>query len=298
MEIEQILQAFEPTNEEYKREAVEAALEQQEAITPRLIEILEEAASNPERYFDSFQHNYAFMLLEYFHEPAAHQPITDLFSLPEMQIDPLFGDVISEDLPVALLHTSGGDMSLIKQMATNHQLYLYCRVAAISALAYAVAAGVAEREEIVLFFRELLASEIESGEEDYEFVSLLAHSLIDIYPEECMDLVERAYEEDLIETFSVHRRDFDGALSAGKEQCLARTRRSLELRGSDDVHRRMSWWACFQPQKEVNEFSPSVFAPLSSPSSKSSKSRNKSKKKQVKASRKANRKNKKSKKRK
>ena len=43
-------------------------------------------------------HIYAFILLGYFKETKAYKPIVDLFSLPKGLIDPLYGDIITEDL--------------------------------------------------------------------------------------------------------------------------------------------------------------------------------------------------------
>lgn len=117
--ISEILSAFKIFDGQYKREEIDKAVELKEEITPYLINILDELLADPEKYMennDFYDHIYATMLLGHFKEPKAHKVIADIFSLPNRIVDPLFGDVIMENLPTILHNTSEGSLDQIKEM--------------------------------------------------------------------------------------------------------------------------------------------------------------------------------------
>lgn len=302
MNIEDILKSFELYEKEYKREAVDAAIAQQEEITPHLISALEDVLKEPEKFTDYnsdyFGHNYAFMLLGYFGEEKAHDVIVNISSLPEELPDKLFGDLVTEDLPVVLLRTCGGNVEKIKELILNKDAYEYSRGAAINALSYAYLEGYISREEIVSFYRELFAEKV--AEPDSVFYDLLAGSVYDIYPEELMETVKTAYDAELINPGFIGYDEFIELLEKGKDECINRLQEDLKKRQTSNVHDSMSWWACFeQPQKISHpRISADVFekqqVSIKKPkiTSKQSKKKKKSKRKQAKASKRANRKKK------
>ena len=64
--LNEILEAFKIFDGNYKREKVDAAIELKEAITPHLIEILENVLADPDPYIKNenlYDHIYAWMLL-------------------------------------------------------------------------------------------------------------------------------------------------------------------------------------------------------------------------------------------
>lgn len=235
----------------YKREFVDAAIEQKDEITPYLIEILKNVLSDPDKYvgFDDLQdHIYSLMLLGHFRESKAHKVIIDLFSLPDDIPHELFGDLTTNDLPTILLRTCGGSFELIKSMALNKDADDYCRVSALNALAYAVVDGIAPREEVLSFFGTLFTGN--EADEMSDFWSLLATIVWKLYPEEIMDTIKQAYEDGLIFPGMIGYEDFKEALEDGKEKCLGRLKNDLERRSLDDIHDSMSWWACFKQDKK------------------------------------------------
>jgi len=235
----------------YKREFVDAAIEQKDEITPYLIETLENVLSDPDKYveFDDLQdHIYSLMLLGYFRESKAHKVIVDLFSLPDGIPHELFGDLTTNDLPTILLRTCGGSFELIKSMALNKNADDYCRGSALNALAYAVIDGIAPREEVLSFFGTLFTGD--EADEISDFWGLLANIVCDLYPEEIMATIKQAYEDDLIFSGMIGYEDFEKALEDGKEKCLERLKNDLERRSLDDIHDSMSWWACFNQDKK------------------------------------------------
>ena len=120
--INEILEAFKIFDGNYKREEVDAAIELKEAITPHLIEILENVLADPDPYIKNenlYDHIYAWMLLGHFRESKAHNVIIDLFSLPDRIPHELYGDLATSELPTILLRTCGGSIERIKSMASN-----------------------------------------------------------------------------------------------------------------------------------------------------------------------------------
>jgi len=79
-QIDRILHAFNGPPDRYRRDEVEEAVALREEITPRLLAILDEFATEPEKH--TLPHLYAVSLLAHFKEPKAHQPIIRAFNLP------------------------------------------------------------------------------------------------------------------------------------------------------------------------------------------------------------------------
>lgn len=292
MEINELLKSFEIYNKKYKRDEIDEALTRREEITPHLISVLEKVLQEPEKYAepdnDYWGHIYAFMLLGHFCETKAHDVIIDLFSLPNDLASDLFGDSVTGDLPIVLLRTCGGSTDRIKDLILDKSAYDYCRGSALQALSYALIAGYITREEILSFYRELFSEE-ESPES--AFHDILATCVYDIYPEELMETIEKAYDEGLIHPGYISYEDFTEVLKGSKEKRINSLRAEIEERQIDNIHDSMSWWACFtQPQRSLSNDS-SIKLLKNKP--KQDKKNKKSKKKQSKASKKANRKRKK-----
>ena len=251
MNIDEILAGIEIYDGKYKREQIEAALNQKEEIIPHLIAILEKVRDEPQNYTEDSDyqgHVYAVMLLGHWRETKAHQVIIDLATLPAPLPHDLFEDIITEDLPTILLRTCGGSLEKIKELVTNKKAYDFCRGAAITAITYAVIEEITTREDALSFFGGLLAED-QAGE-DSTFYSQLACSICDLYPEELMDAVHAAYKQGLIDEFFVGIEEFQEALKDGKEKCLADLSERLSNRSLEDFHKSMEWWACFNHESD------------------------------------------------
>ncbi len=252
LSIPDILEAFRTFDGIYKREHIDAAIMRKQEITPRLMEILENVLADPEKYAEDemlYDHIYAVMLLGHFKEPKAHKVIVDLFSLPGDTPDQLFGDICTSDLPVVLLNTCGGAVEPIQSMILNREADDYCRVSACQALAYAVVEGYVSREQAVAFFNTLFTGE--EADEISDFWGLIADNVCDLYPDESMDVIKKAYEDDLIMPGIIPYSAFEEALVIGKDKCLEKVKRDLERDRLDDIHARMSWWSCFNEESET-----------------------------------------------
>ena len=298
LSIPDILAAFSTFDGIYKREHIDAAIMQKQEITPRLIEILENVLADPEKYTENeilYDHIYAVMLLGHFKEPNAHKVIIDLFSLPGDIPDQLFGDICTSNLPVILLNTCGGAVKSIQSMILNREADDYCRVSACQALAYAVVEGYVSREIAVAFFNTLFTGE--EADEVSDFWGLIADNVCALYPEESMDVIKQAYEDELIVPGMISLSEFEHALKIGQDQCLEALKMDLEQNRLDDIHASMSWWSCFNEKSKNAAFSGGMSDALFPGYSqqghaklkKDDKKNKKKKRKQAKASKKKNR---------
>lgn len=290
--IQEILATFEPYDAVYPKEAVDEAIELQKEITPHLMAIVQETAANPGKYLlnNSMSHIYAVMLLAYFRESKAHQPIFELFSLPEHFISPLFEDLITEDLPTILVQTCGGSVEQIKQLILNKKAYEYCRSAAATALTYAVIEGYETRENAIQFLSSLFTG-TEDNNPDSSFWAMIVDDMVNLYAEEAISVIEKAFADDLIDEFFIDLDYVHELMAKGKEEMLQKLREEKERRSIDDIHASMAWWAMFDSQEDrailPPPMPPTSLAPA--PSAKKKRAKKKQKRKISKASKKKNR---------
>ena len=101
---------------------------------------------------------------------------------------------------------------------------------------------------MISFFGTLFSGN--ETDESSDFWGLLANFVCDLYPEELMSTIEKAYDDDLIAPGMIGLEEFNTALENGKEGCLERLRRDLERQSLDDIHDSMSWWACFNEEPQ------------------------------------------------
>ena len=245
-QVHEILDAFKIFDGIYKREQVEVAIQLKDEITPSLIMILEDLISNPNTYVenhDLYDHIYAVMLLGHFRKLSAHKLIIDIFSLPNDLPNKLFGEIATSDLPTILVNTCGGSVDHIKSMILDKKTDDFCRASACQALAYAVVEEYTSRKEVLEFFGTLFTGNETDGTSN--FWGFVASVACDLYPEEIIHVIKKAYEDGLIMPGVIGYQHFEEALSMGKERCLEEIRENLKRDSLDDLHGAMSWWACF-----------------------------------------------------
>jgi len=251
-QIEAILQAFDLPPTTFRQAEVEQALQLRDELTSRLLGILEEVCSVPEKYTerDTLLPSYAIELLAAFKEPRAHPLIIKAFSFPIGVVDQLWGDITTETLPVLLYKTCGGTMDALKELALDQGVDEYVRSAAIDALRLAVLDDAWERGEAVALFRELL--DPERVDPDSPILETVLWSLEELFPDELLPILKKAYEDGLVDEDPVReweheflRRDHGHILAMAKAAAEARLTRSIE----DE----MGWFACFRREERPSE---------------------------------------------
>ena len=276
---------------EYKRESLDAAIEHKDEIIPLLIETIEEVFSAPQEYANNQDYmllTYAVMLLGHFNETKAHTPIIKLLALPEDTADELLGELIHENIPTILFRTSGGSFDEIKSLALNKSAWVYSKMSALRSMVIAVLEGALDRDETLEFFSSLVLERKDDFPDD--FWTFFVRCVYDLYPFELMGSIKELYAEDLIDGFFVRLEDFEIALEEDKDTFLERQRIDKQRHSLDDIHKAMSWWACFNQKKDTPRISRPPVDNFEEPKRKRKSNKKKNRKKKMKkASRKKNR---------
>ncbi len=253
MELQEVINSLEIFSGHYKSEEVTYAMEHKEEITPYLLNIIENVMQRPEKYVEKenyWGHIYALILLGYFEEKKFHQQLIKLCCLPDKTIEVLFGDMALENFKVVLYQTCGGSVDQIKELILNKSAPDSSRNSAASALLYAVADGIISREEILTFLCTLFTGD--ETDRPSAFWSFLACEICDLCPDDsAFETLKNAYENGLIDESIVNFIEFEEAMDLGVENSIARIKKDKQLHIPEDIHRTMSWWACFE---ENNKF--------------------------------------------
>lgn len=236
----------------FQREALQAAIQQQEAITPALLNIVEHIANNPgflDEHPDYSGFMYALYLLAQFREKRAYPLIVQYFSQLGTEIEALdaIGDIATEGLNRILASVCQGDLSLIKQLIENSNINEFVRSAALNSLTTLYNCGQLSREELIAYFQTLINDKLRQEENSF-FWGDLACCCYKIYPEELYDLLIDCFERELIDTFMLAKKDIDQAMRMGKEKILAELKEDKHNQLIDNAITEMEWWACFHPR--------------------------------------------------
>ncbi len=243
--IQELIESFDHYDGQYKRQEMDEAVALKEEITPHLICILEELAADPVKYDADghYANTYAVALLAHFQEPKAFMPIVKAFTIADESLDPVWGDMVTGTLPILLFQTCNGELETIKGLVLDRSVNELVRGAAMTALTYAVARGMADRAEMVNLFAGLFTGEEADGYGD--FWNDLVCSLLEIHPEGAMDEIRKAYADELVFAGHVGLSEVEQQFLKEKGEVLEMTRARMDKQIPADVHGYLSWFASF-----------------------------------------------------
>ena len=161
--------------------AILSAIEHKQEVTPALLAFFKNSVKN---YKAEREEGPAFLislaLLAQFREKAAFDDLISLINLPEEHVEELLG-LFSDELPTFIVSLYNGDLAPIKAIIENTTLSVTVRGAALNSLLGLFAIEKLSREELITYYRSLLAS---SFIEDEDFVSILIEDIYSLYPKE------------------------------------------------------------------------------------------------------------------
>ena len=207
---------------------------------------MEKVTVDPHPYLEDPNYvgpSYAIMLLGYFSEPEAHQPIIDFVSLPDNIPSDFLSDLITEDLGAILYKTCAGSFDQIKKLVLTKTADDYCRGAAMQAMTYAVAMGIISRDDALSFLGLLFTGT--EADPDSSFWDLLSFNILNLHPQGMEDVIKWAIENELISPLAMDIDELEESLQSPIDNALKRIRAELERRSPDDFHDLMSWWTWF-----------------------------------------------------
>jgi hypothetical protein len=261
MEVSQILKALERNTGLFPKEAVEAAVEAREAITPELLRILEDTVDRaPELAVEGedneyFAHLYALYLLAQFREVRAYPLVVRFARLDDDVLDALAGEFITEDLCRVLASVCGGDTRLIEDLVEDASVGEYVRSAALRSLLVLVAEGAKSRDEVIAYFSSLFEGKLERS--PCHIWDTLADCAVRLHPGELIGHIEVAFDEELIDPGFISPRAIEGTRNRDRKAVLAEFH-AFELGYIGSVVKEMAGWVCFrQPQRPPRGMAPS-----------------------------------------
>jgi hypothetical protein len=236
---------------EFPEDALAEAVDQHGSIIPLLLEELRRAATDPEALSNKggsyIRHIYAMYMLAQFREAAAYPLLVDFVSTPGEIVMELTGDVVTEDLGRMLASLCYGDLGPIKRLIEDPEVNEWVRSAALDALVDLYAEGQLEREKIIEYLKELFLLKVER-KPSYIW-SAMVNTACDLYPEELIEEIQRAYGEGLVNPGDIGFDNVKRTLAKGKEKQLEDTQRCRKgLIGN--VLDEIGWWACFRESDE------------------------------------------------
>jgi hypothetical protein len=198
LSIEAILSALDPDPEAaaLPREALEAAIACQDAITPYLLEWLRQASTGADELGDTWlRTTIAMYLLAQFREPQAFPLILELMTLPEEPRESLWGDALTEDGPRLLISTYHGDWDALVDLADDPTQYEYSRSTACGAMAGIWLEGQVSRAQLIDTWRGLLqrwSEDVENQDENEVPLSFLVSEAVDVQAVELAEELKTA----------------------------------------------------------------------------------------------------------
>lgn len=249
MTIDEILEQLSNNPEgSFPHAAINAAIEQQEAITPHLLAYLQELVDLGEDIDDDFNDGltlFAIFLLGQFREARAYPLIIRLVSDWEDCAEYHLGDATTEGLPRILASVCHGDTAPIKALIENNELDVYVRSSALGSLTTLFSEQVLSREDILSYYTWLFR-EYTARTPCYFWDSLINGASAFRF-EELLPDIRKAYEDGLANPGAA-------PLKSIEEEIVAEYDNLDELwydkHYITDTTADLSSWASFQPAEQ------------------------------------------------
>jgi hypothetical protein len=260
MTIPEILKELEPYTGKFPMDAMRAAVEQREAITPELLRVLESVAEDPVKHAereDYMLHDFALYLLAQFREKRAYAPIVKMFSAPGETPFDLFGDTVSEGLSRILASVYDGNPAPLRGLVESEQVNEFVRSAALNTFLVLEHTGQMPRAEVVEYFRSLFHGKLQRTH-SYAWDGFVC-AVADLPAPELLEEVRQAYAEGLVDETVA---DLEGI---ERDMASPKPWRRDRKRVITDAIAEMEWWASFHPDDSWPKKMPKLETPMLPP---------------------------------
>lgn len=248
--IPEILQTLELFSEKFPREALEAAIEQKEEITPVLLETLKNLqGKSQELSKDYFLNVYSFFLLAQFRETQVYPLIIELMMETGENSYDIYGDFITEDFARVLASVYNGDIGpLLRLIETEGDDFV--RGTGIQALSILYLHGQLPRQEL-LNYLENFARQCLENPTTYSLCTDVVIQSIYVHATELTDVIEQLFDANLVDLFFVTRQYLEKKFTQRTlEEALQDLRENQHYQLVNNVIEEMGRWYCFQENKE------------------------------------------------
>ena len=260
MTIPEILKELELYTGRFPKKAMQAAIEQREAITPELLRVVEAVAEAPVKHAerkDYMLHIFALFLLAQFREKRAYAPIVKMFSAPGETSFDLAGDTVTEGLRRILASVYDGNPVLLQGLIESENVNEFVRSAALGAFLVLERTGQMPRADVVEYFRNLFHGKL-LRTHSYAWDGLVC-AVADMPAPELLEDVRQAYAEGLVDSTVADLEGIERDLVSVKPW-----RRERHTLISDAINE-MEWWSSFHPEDSRPKQLPMPDIPLPLP---------------------------------
>ncbi len=251
MNIDEIVHAFTyPKKGEFPTEAVDAALAQQEAITPVLLAYLEEMTPPKllEEYetteagsedINNFMWIFSMYLLGKFREQAAFPHIVSFYRHDDTElVDDIAGEFSLDALPIVLASTFNGDVDGLFAMIQNASVDHYTRSAFLAASITLFLYGQLDEEETIQRYIALFHQRMEEG--NIEEITNWVYEMGCLGRADLLPFIEQAFKQDNVDLFFIGAEDVKNHYR--QPQKKGEEHRVLV----ENVHEEVSDWSYFR----------------------------------------------------
>lgn len=196
---DQIIRQLDESGHKLPEVALRLCQAHPQQATPRLIEVLQEAARLGREGIarEGNAHFYALFLLTEFQATESLQALLEVISLPGEMPEQLFEDAITEVLPRALAVLAADRLDLLESLFADRSLNEYVRSGAVRVLGFWVRDGRLSRSAAIEFLRNHLRTAM-SGK-DVWLTTAIVSTLTDLNPLETMPEIEEAFARNLVD---------------------------------------------------------------------------------------------------
>ena len=249
MQTDDIIQALTYNQGFFPKAAVVAAMQQQEALTPILLDELRSIIQNPAHPVftdegDYFLHIYALFLLAYWREQQAFPLMMDFFNHESIDHYALLGEVTTEDTTSLLLSVFNGDMDSVGALVKNAKVDVFMRMSVMDAYLAFYHAEYMTQSVVEGALRDFFVYFSHPDTYDKYMLSAVTVDLGEIGYKAILPAIEKAFADDLIDTSYTRLQHIQQDMQENHWQNLQPLHKDHYI---GDLVDRMEWWACFQP---------------------------------------------------
>lgn len=213
----------------FPADAVQFADQHRDELAPFLVEVLARVAADPSTaaHDDYVLHQYAMHLLATWRDTRAYAPLLAWGRLDDPTLDTVLGDALTESYGRNLAAVCGGDVAPLKALIEDAEVSVWVREAAVTALVVRVLEGDDERLPLVQYLVDMGEQEtarisaLDGLSEGAGLIESLARAAGNLVAVEMRALVERWFDEGLIDLLWYSRDKFNADLSRTFEEAQA-----------------------------------------------------------------------------
>jgi len=212
-------------------------------LTPLLLNEIKTFADNPDnvtqRGDDYIRHIVSLFILAYLRNKDAYPLIIKLLSHPGDKVVQLSGEVFTEALGRILASVYDGNLQAIKSVIENATLNPWIRCAALDSLMVLWKENVLDRNDIIIYLKELLETKLERVPGYvWDTIALIAY---DLHPSELEELLRQAISEQLIVPIVLNVKSLKACLKEGLNETIKNKDNVVDGYIKEPV-KELTWW--------------------------------------------------------